>query len=51
LDSLLHGKLTGGTTGIALPAIPTGQLKLFFDDKALRSFGSWGPLADDIQSS
>lgn len=35
LGNLLVGRLTGGTTGIALPANPAGELKLFFDDKAI----------------
>jgi hypothetical protein len=35
LGELLVGKLTGGATGIALPAIPVGELKLFFDEPAI----------------
>ena len=36
LGNLLVGKLTGGATGIALPAKPEGELKLFFaDNKAM----------------
>lgn len=35
LGNLLVGMLTAGATGIALPTGPVGELKLFFDDKAL----------------
>jgi len=35
LGNLLVGKLTGGATGIALPAKPEGELRLFFADKAM----------------
>ncbi|HKV07043.1 MAG TPA: insecticidal toxin protein [Thermoanaerobaculia bacterium] len=31
--NLLMGSLTGGATGIALPAAPVGEIKLFFDQK------------------
>jgi Tc toxin complex TcA C-terminal TcB-binding domain len=35
LGNLLVGKLTAGATGVALPPTPTGQLKLFFEDRTL----------------
>ena len=35
LGDLLVGKLTGGATGIELPANPEGELGLFFADKAI----------------
>lgn len=31
--NLLVGRLTGGATGIALPAKPVGEIKLFFDQR------------------
>ncbi|MBO7743716.1 hypothetical protein I8J29_05875 [Paenibacillus sp. MWE-103] len=35
LSNLLIGKLTGGATGIALPAKPKGELKLFFGENSI----------------
>lgn len=35
LGNLLTGKLSGGATGIKLPEKPTGEVKLYFEDKNL----------------
>lgn len=45
LDDLLVGKLTGEATGIALPLEPVGDLKLYFDEKAMKDLWiaiTWG---------
>lgn len=35
LGNLLVGRFTGGAAGLPLPAKPVGELKLFYDDRAL----------------
>ena len=35
MGNLLSGHLTSGATGIALPAKPTGEFKLFFDERSI----------------
>ncbi|XXY16740.1 hypothetical protein WME88_51745 [Sorangium sp. So ce216] len=35
IPGLLQGRLTGGATGIALPARPDGEIKLYFDERAI----------------
>jgi hypothetical protein len=36
LGNLLVGNLTGGATGISLPASPVGEINLFFEDRSLQ---------------
>jgi hypothetical protein len=45
MGNLLVGKLTGGAGGIALPAQPTGPMKLFFNERTVEDLWlavTWG---------